>query len=412
MTDILDAIWQRVPLGLLFAAAYAVYRMLAVNGLTESFVQRAIARSGGRPSRLLLYIVIAAATLSAFIPNAVTVLTMLPVLKALDDDFRREGIHGMATPLMVSAVYGAGIGGMATMIGTPANAVLLVALDLLNVPGRESITFVSWFVWSVPLVIMLVIAAWGVSAGLGLPSSARGVRVAAHCKAGECLTKRQRAGVWMLGAFLLFWAGEAVAKQLWSGFAAHSVWSALAFTAAFLFVAFVRRLPADALRDGPLLRPADFAGGIPRRGVVFLALLLVVFAVARWFGLDTAASGWASQLLGRSMPPWLFMLLSVLTVIFLTEIMSNTVVVAGFFVVIHLAAGAQGLPALPAMVAVSVASTCAFMTPIATPANALAFGEMRGASLRAMLILGAVLNVLVAFILSGWLGWILPILYG
>ncbi len=51
------------------------------------------------------------------------------------------------------------------------------------------------------------------------------------------------------------------------------------------------------------------------------------------------------------------------------------------------------------------------MTPVATPTNALAFGEMRGASLRAMLLLGFVLNVAGAVILTGWLSWVLPRVY-
>lgn len=411
MTDILEAIWQRVPLALLFAGAYAMYRMLSVNGLTDSFVQRAVMRSGGRPVRLILYIIVAAAILSSFIPNSITVLTMLPMLKALDDDFRREGVDGMTTPLMVAAVYGAGIGGMGSMIGTPANAVLLVALDVLNVPGRMQITFLNWFVWSLPLVLMMILAAWGVAGGLGLPASLRKVRIKNHCLAAECLSPRQRVCLRMLGVFLFYWAADGVARQLLPGFVHWSAWAALVFTAALLGVAFGVRPAGDRVRSGPMLRPGDFASGIPRRGVLFLALLLAIFAVARWAGLDVRASQFASEVLGQGMAPWVFMLSSVLFVIFLTEIMSNTVVVAGFFVVIHLAAQAQALDPLPVMVAVSVASTCAFMTPVATPANALAFGEMKGASLRAMLLLGFVLNLLGAVILSGWLGWILPIIY-
>lgn len=411
MTDILEAIWQRVPLALLFAGAYAMYRMLSVNGLTDSFVQRAVVRSGGRPRRLILYIIVAAAVLSSFIPNSITVLTMLPMLKALDDDFRREGVDGMTTPLMVAAVYGAGIGGMGSMIGTPANAVLLVALDVLEVPGRMQVTFLNWFVWSLPLVVMMILAAWGVAGGLGLPARVRKVRIKGHCLAAECLSPRQRVCLRMLGVFLLYWAADGIARQQLPGFAHWSAWAALGFTALLLGVAFGARPAGDGVRSGPMLRPGDFAAGIPRRGVLFLALLLAIFAVARWAGLDVRASQLASEVLGQGMAPWVFMLSSVLFVIFLTEVMSNTVVVAGFFVVIHLAAQVQAVDPLPVMVAVSVASTCAFMTPVATPANALAFGEMKGASLRAMLLLGFVLNLLGAVILSGWLGWILPIIY-
>lgn len=400
------AIWERLPLILLFGGAYLVYRMLAVNGLTEAFVRAAVVRSGGRPSRLILYIVVASAILSAFIPNAVTVLTLIPILKTLDEDFRQAGVETMTTPLMLAAIYGAGIGGMGSMIGTPANAVLLVALDLLSVPGRESVTFFNWFLWSGPLVAVFCLAAWFVAAGLGLDRKLRSGRIAMGCSAPGALTPRQRFGVKAFAVFLLFWTLEAVAGQLVEGFGRYAPYLALGFSAAYAYLIFIYRSEGR-----PLLRAFDMTSGVPRRGIAFLLLLAAVFAVARMTGLDGKASEWMGQGLVLSLSPWWFMFFAVLGVIFMTEILSNTVVVAGFFTVVHMAAQGQGFDPLPVMLAVSVASTCAFMTPVATPANALAFGEMRGASLGRMLLLGAVLNVIGAILMASWLGFVLPLIY-
>lgn len=412
ITQITASLLERLPLVLLFVSGYVVYRLMAVTRITDAFIVWALRRSAGRPAILILYIIGAAAALSAFIPNAITVLTMLPLLKTLDDDFRQQRVEGMTTPLMVAAVYGAGIGGMGSMIGTPANAILLVALDFLNVPGREQITFFNWFLWSVPLVVMFTGLAWLVAGVVGLPKKARRVKLTLSCENGSCeITSRQCSGVLLFGLFLAYWVGESVLRAVSPGFAAVSPFISMGFFGLFAVLAFVRRAPDGRERTGPLLRPGDIISGVPRRGLVFVLLLLAVFGAARFFGVDEAASAWIGQRLSMEMPPLLVFFLTILAVIFLTEVLSNTVVVAGFFTIVHLTARVHGMDPLPLMIAVSVASTCAFMTPVATPSNALAFGEMRGASLKVMLLLGALLNILGALLMTGWLSWILPLVY-
>ena len=405
-------LWGRLPLILLFAGGYLVYRLMAVTGLTEGLVNRALMRCRGSVSRLLLVIIATAAALSSFIPNTITVLTLLPVLKRLDRDFARQGVTGMTTVLMCSAVYGAAIGGMGSMIGSPANAVLFGALDLFEVPGRDEVNFFNWFLWSVPLVVMLVLAAWGVAAGLGLPVGARTARVQVACDDETCWgDERQRYAGRLFYVYMGFWVAEAVIRQSVVGFAAISPLVCLGFTALFLYLVFVRNAPTLATVRGPLLRPVDMVSGIPRRGLVFVLALAVLFGAVHWLKLDEWIVVRAGVLLQGDMDPTLLFFLTVLAVIFLTEVLSNTAVVAAFFTIAFYAAQGHSMSPLPLMIGVSVASTCAFMTPIATPTNALAFGEMRGASLTRMVLLGLVLNLAGAAILTGWLSWALPRIY-
>ncbi|MUM77087.1 sodium:sulfate symporter [Pseudodesulfovibrio sp. F-1] len=404
--------WSRVPLVLLFAGGYLVYQLMAATRLTDAFVTWALRRSGGRAPAILLYVIGVAAILSSFIPNAVTVLALLPVLKRLDEGFARQGAGGMSTVLMCSAIYGAAIGGTGSMIGSPANAVLFGALDIFNVPGRQGITFFSWFLWSVPLVVMLVAAAWGVVAVLGLPTGARRVVVRLACVGEECAaTDRQRYGGILFWLYMGFWVLESVAREVWPWFAEAAPWVCLAFTVLFVYLLFVRPAPGSEAGQGPLLRPRDLLTAVPRRGLLFILILTALFAAVRWLGWDRWLVVAAGRLAVGDMPGELIFLLMVLAVIFLTEVLSNTAVVAAFFAIAHFAASAHGLDPLPLMLGVSVASTCAFMTPIASPTNALAFGEMRGASLWGMLGLGLVLNLVAAVILAGWLGWVLPLIY-
>ncbi|BDQ34660.1 SLC13 family permease [Pseudodesulfovibrio portus] len=410
--DITAYLWQRLPLILLFVCGYFVYQLLGAAGITSAFVNWALRRSRGRASLLILYIIGAAAALSSFIPNTITVLTLIPVLKRLDREFRNQGVDGMTTVLMCAGIYGAAIGGMGSMIGSPANAVLFAALDLFEVAGREQITFFNWFLWSVPLLAAFVLAAWFVAAGLGLPKAARRVTVCVEdlshgCGAGP----RQRYGAWLFWFYMGYWVLEAVAAKNVPGFAAVSPVVSLVFAAVFLGLLFMRNAPDSDGVCGPLLALGDLMKSVPRRGLLFVLGLGVLFGVVHWLGLDEQAVLVAGRLLQGDMDPLLLFFLTILAVIFLTEALSNTAVVAAFFTIAYYAAGGHSMDPLPLMIGVGVASTCAFMTPIATTSNALAFGEMKGASLIRMIGLGFVLNLLGAILMTGWLSWALPKIY-
>lgn len=410
--DIHMYLWQRLPLVLLFGGGYVVYQLMAATRLTDAFIFWILRKSHGKTSALILYIIAASAALSSFIPNTITVLTLLPVLKRLDNDFREQGVDSMTTVLMCAAIYGAAIGGMGSMIGSPANAILFGALDLFQVPGREQISFLNWFLWSVPLVALFVLAAWRVAAGLGVPQAVRGVSVSVDHVDGGCeISDRQRYGVGLFALYMVFWVLEGVMRQSVSVFDQYSPLLCLAFSVVFLFLVFVRPAPTSPYGAGPLLRVANLFQGIPRRGLMFMLLLGVLFGVVHWLKIDEMAVILAGELLQGDMPPVLLFFLTVLAVIFLTELLSNTAVVAAFFTIAYYAAQGHGMEPLFLMIGVGVASTCAFMTPIATSSNALAYGEMRGVSLRKMLGLGLVLNIVGAALLTVWLNWVLPLVY-
>jgi len=98
-----------------------------------------------------------------------------------------------------------------------------------------------------------------------------------------------------------------------------------------------------------------------------------------------------------------FALLSVVIFlsIFLTEIISNTTIIILMFSFISLIADKIDISPLYIMLAVTVASTAAFMSPIASPVNAISYASIRGVSLKEMLLKGLLLNLLSAtFLIS------------
>ena len=63
------------------------------------------------------------------------------------------------TILLLGLAYGASIGGMTTPIGTPPNIVLIGVLEETT---GETIPFLSWMAFAVPIAIVLLFGAWWV----------------------------------------------------------------------------------------------------------------------------------------------------------------------------------------------------------------------------------------------------------
>lgn len=407
-------LWGRLPLILLFANAYLAYRLLAVTGLTTVFVRRVLRLSAGPRGRgglpgLLGLLMLSAALLSFFIPNAVTMLTLLPALTALEKELRERTGAAMATPLALAAIYGANIGGMGSLIGSPANLLFIAAADFFRVPGREQIGFANWFLWSLPLVALFLFLGWVLLVGFALP---RGARLRpGDVPAPRELTPWQRSGRALFVLFLVFWTLESVVAELRPAWRPLEPAICTGFFCWFVYLVFFRAGTPCQGTSAPLLRLREIFTGLPRRGLLFLGLLGLLALAVKGFGLDGRVVAWLQALDGRNLPDFVIILGTVLAVILLTELLSNTVVSAAFFPVAYALAQTHGLPPLALMLAVSLASTCAFMTPVATPCNALAFGELRGVRLSTMLGLGLALNLAGALLMSCWVAWVIPLAF-
>jgi len=81
----------------------------------------------------------------------------------------------------------------------------------------------------------------------------------------------------------------------------------------------------------------------------------------------------ASALSGA--PTILIVLVVTALVLFLTEMTSNTATAAAFLPIIGGVAVGMGAPVQLLVIPVALAATCAFMLPVATPPNAIAYGS-------------------------------------
>ncbi len=395
---------------MLFATGYILYRVIASVRLPEYFSGKAVSLSRGRADYLLLSLIFVSAGMSMFIPNAVTVLAMIPVIRKLDAE-----LESMTTPLTLSIIYGANIGGMGSLIGSPANMLLIGALDFFKVAGREKITFFNWFVWAVPLVLLFLMLAW-FTVRFALPKGGLVIPAKNRCRV-KSISISQKRGFKIFGFFLGFWLLTSVLREYVPVYAKFEPLVVVLFTAIFLKMIFgrVRTGSVHAKGSGQLMKWSSLLDGVPKRGILFLVVLGVVIGIVRLMDLDMYAAVGFKNLLTmvniNGHGGYLLYLVTGTIVILLTEVLSNTIVSTAFFAVVAQAANTFGANPMGLMILVSIASTCAFMTPIATPCNSLAYGEMKKVSLRTMLVLGLVLNLCGAVLLSVWVWKVIPYVY-
>lgn len=332
---------------------------------------------GTSPTRLVAGFMAGTALLSLWISNTAAAMMMLPVGLSVmqllqqrlpDDEAHRLGLQRLGTCLMLGIAYGASIGGLGTLIGSPPNLILAsYARDRL---GLE-ISMLDWMIVGLPVVALLLPLTW-----LWLVRVAFPLRLQVDATTRDALARdlRQRrpftrGEAMVLAVFLLTATGWVLRLPLSQALNLPQLSDALIamIGALSLFV-----LPVDLGRR-VFAMDWDTAQRLPW-GILLLfgGGLCLATAVAA-HGVDAWLASGFDGLRGA---PLLAVLLAVTTlVIFMTELTSNTAVANTLIPVLAAVAVGLGLPPLPLLMAVALAASCAFMLPVATPPNAIVYGS-------------------------------------
>lgn len=390
------------PLVFLFLGGFLLAAGVERWGLHRRLAWSVLRLMGQGRARLVLGFMLASGFLSMWISNTAAVILMLPVALSVvaaqtpGQDPASERRFALA--LLLGLAYAANIGGVGTLIGTPPNA--LMAAYLAERHGID-LSFAAWSAVGVPLVVVFLPLGWLVLVRLVYPVSGALAGAGALPRPGRMGPGERRVGLVFLAAAAL-WVSRPLLNRVpgLEGLSDPGIAVACGF-ALFLIPS------GDGAR--PLLR-WDEARGIPWQvlllfgGGLSLASAMDRSGLAGWIGEGFAGLG--------AMPALLFLLLLTATVVMLTELVSNTAVVAALLPVLAGIAAGTGMDPVVLSAAVAMAASCAFMLPAATPPNALIFasGHVRVADMiRAGLVMNLLAVVLVALaaraftpLLSGW----------
>ncbi len=360
----------------LFLGGFVLALAVEQSGLHKRLALATLDTIGTSPKRLVWGFLIATAALSMWLSNTATTLMMLPVAGGVASRIEHPKA---ATRLMLAVAYGASIGGIGTLVGTPPNLVLAGMAPNL-VPGTEALGFGRWMLFGVP-VVLLFLPVVGLQLGRGLPTGAGDVSSLGEERAllGPLSTRERRV------AALFTLTATAWVTRAGFDFGSLSIpgWSALLPDPKLVTDA----VPAIAAAVLAALLPAGTGDGRRlieweevRHGVPWGVLLLFGggFAIAdsvRTSGLDD----WlAASLHGLATLPLPLVILSVcLVTTSATELTSNTATATLLMPVMAALSSVLGVPPYLLMVPATVSASCAFMLPVATPPNAIVIGSGR-----------------------------------
>ena len=352
----------------LFLGGFLIAMAMQKWDLHRRIALLTIALVGSNPSRIILGFMLSTAFLSMWISNTATAMMMLPiglaVISSQQTENARESSH-FAPALMLSIAYSASIGGVATLIGTPPNAILAGVLE--NMSGT-TIGFADWLLFAFPLAVVMLALAWLYLTRIAYPMhgvATNQTRDLIHDQLRE-LGPLSRQEAMVLGVFLsvaIGWILRGLLDIDWlKGVSDASIAMAGAIA---LFM-----LPSN-WRKGEFLLDWQSAVKLPWEIIILFG---GGFTLASGFA-DSGLTTWVVNQLGglHDVPVWVLVLAVTLLVIFLTEVTSNTATATIVLPVMGALAAAMEVAPTLLMIPAAIAASFAFMLPVATPPNAIVF---------------------------------------
>lgn len=327
---------------------------------------------GTNVSKIILGFMVATAFLSMWISNTATAVMMLPIAMSIVAQLRdnpatiedENQIFGKA--LMLGIAYSASIGGVATLIGTPPNLVLAGYVE--EVYGIE-ITFWQWAKWGLPIAIPLLVIAWIYLTRFAFkfkqkefPGGRKEINKLLHELGPMKKEEKVISVIFVLTA--VAWIGRS--------FILEPLLPAIDDTVIAMCAGILLFTIQSSDKKQPLINWDD-AVKLPWGIILLFGGGMALASGFETTGLAVWLGNQMSLLQGLALI--LLVLVIVAAVNFITEITSNLATTAMLLPI--LAPIAIGLEINPyvLMVATTVAASCAFMLPVATPPNAVVFGS-------------------------------------
>jgi sodium-dependent dicarboxylate transporter 2/3/5 len=375
---------------------------------------------GTRPDHMVGGFMIATAGLSMWVSNTATSIMMLPVALSVvdlaksdpdderDADGRRTDAENFALALLLGVAYGASIGGIGTLIGTPPNLFLAsYAKSHLNI----EISMVRWMGIALPLVAVFLPMAWWLLTRVLYPvkfdrlEGGEAVGRDALAKLGA-LSTGERITLVVFSSTCLLWIFRPLLVDLsWSGTAPFAGLSDAGIAMSAALVLFI--VPVNP-RKRVFVMDWETAVKLPWG-------LLILFGGGLSLAAAIESNGIGEYLVSRlsvfaGLPTLMLVIAVVALVIFLTELTSNTATTAVLIPLLAAMAIGLDLPPLQLAVPAAIAASCAFMLPVATPPNAVVFGSGR-ISIAQMCRAGLGLNLIgIVLITTLVYGLVIPLL--
>lgn len=355
--------------GMMFAKAierWELHERIALN-VVNTF--------GASPSRLILGFMVATAAISMWISNTATTLMMLPIALSVARSVVGKTAKGasLTVALLLGICFASNIGGLGTLVGTPTN--LIVQEQLRIFTGRE-ISFTSWMLLGVPVVLILTPLAWLYLTKFAFrleasdPAAARTAVRGRLSEIGKITVPEARtlgvfaivAGLWVLG--------EPIRALEFNGATPFASLSDAQI--AIIGVLLVFLVPAGGgNKKGMALIEWKHAEDIPWGALLLFGGGLAVASAIQ----ATKLGEWIGEEFQfiASFHPVVVIAVVTTLVTFITQVTSNTSTASTMMPIFMSVAIATGMDPIYMAAAIGMAASAAFMLPMATGPNAIVF---------------------------------------
>ena len=344
--------------------------------------------------------------ISMWVMNTSTTLMLLPICLAICVNIK-EALPGLSNKqiknfeiaLFLGIAYASSIGGMSSLIGTAPN---IVFAGFMQENFNIDISFLDWMKIALPIGLMMLVASFIILTKIIYPSTFE-INAATKNKIKKSLEELGKISRDEKKVFIIF----LIAASLWIGrpyLKYHDMLSGLTDAGIAILAAIILFiLPSDNKKSN--LLEWDETKKLPWG-------LLLLFGGGLSLASSISSSG-LGQWLGTSfsllveLKPWLIILLITTFIVFLTELTSNTATTSTFLPIATSIAVAISVAPISIAIPLVMASSLAFMLPVATPPNAIVYGSGK-ITIANMIKAGFILNLIGILIISLVSHYLLP----
>ena len=337
-----------------FFGGFALAAALHVQKLDRKLAMWLISKAGGRLGVSAVLICIATAFLSMWVSNTATAAIMIPLALGICENIKGEENRGTKLFLLIGIAYSASIGGLGTLVGSPPNMIAAKELEF---------SFFDWFKVGLPIMLILFPTMLAVMYFAFKPNLNHKIDI----KIEQIPWNRDRiftTVVFCVTAFLWIFSKplNGVLTDMGVPFRLSDAWIAIAAAISVVVGGLATwKEVSDNTEWGVLLL---FGGG--------LTLSAILGQTGASFVLGNAVAGVIGGL-----PKILVVFFVALFIIGTTEFTSNTASAALLVPVFAAIAGSLGMPKETLVIIIGIGASCAFIMPVATPPNALVFGNLQ-----------------------------------
>lgn len=397
------------PIVFLFFGGFVMALALEKVNLHKRIALNIVRLTGTSPNKVILGFMLATAFLSMWISNTATTVVMLPIALSVisllinDEDGFTQGDKYFALSIMLGIAFAANVGGISTIIGTPPNTVMIGFVE--NTYNME-ISFLKWMMMGVPFSCIMIFIIYVVLVKVVYPNRLDALHNSKDVIQEELeklgpIQKTEKRVLIIFVITMFLWIFRTYVNA-YVPFITLSD-AGISMLAAFTLFAF----PFQFNKGDFILEWKDtvklpwgililFGGGLA------LASGLASAGVIDYIG-DIVANN-------KGFSTLLISALLVIIMLFMTELMSNVALVAIFAPVVAGIALGLDQPMMHILIPVTMASSCAFMLPMATPPNAIVFASGY-IKVHEMAKAGFILNIISIVIIIIFMTTIIPLLF-